>query len=317
MTWVLREELRGPVGTFDAVDVVELPYGEDPFALIEGTPEHRTVTFGVPRGQPGMPGLYAVANDAAFAGAVLTDATATQGALNGRYTVYRRWDGAAYPPAVSGAVNVFAGQMNPATVAVGFDPARDVWAGAPLTTLDAVAAAAADPSKPLYTAIKATSSPAAIFIGASDLDETDSRIAAISHLAEATNSSLGVTTRLMPTGATTVAGAVVRMPDGWTRARARILWTHNTASAAGNVFLLARCSRLYAGGALGSDGGPSVSATSPVPAQITIRELVLTDVYAGAGGDLVRVNIARLGSDSSDTFTGPIHLVGVVLERIA
>lgn len=48
--WINRGNLKGPTGTIDSSAAIALPATADPFVLLGGTPAHRDLTFGIPRG---------------------------------------------------------------------------------------------------------------------------------------------------------------------------------------------------------------------------------------------------------------------------
>lgn len=86
MAWVTRTNLKGPAGTFQSVSAMTLAPGSSATATIGGTLAARTVTFGIPQGAQGLPGVNAVDNDAAVAGYISTIGTsATKSALDVAY----------------------------------------------------------------------------------------------------------------------------------------------------------------------------------------------------------------------------------------
>jgi len=70
MTFVPRTNLKGPTGTIDTATAVLLPTGSDPVVTLGGTPAHRSMEFGIPRGERGAPGDGGATSDATIAGAL-------------------------------------------------------------------------------------------------------------------------------------------------------------------------------------------------------------------------------------------------------
>lgn len=313
MTWVTRDELRGPVGTFDSVTAVELPYGEAAYATIGGTPANRTVTFGIPRGQVGLPGVNAVANDAAIAGAIGTDLSATQGALNSRYTVRRVWTGSAYPPRVSGASNIFIGPTDPG---LAMDPDEDVWANPDAITLADVEAEAVNPASNLYEAIVAAAPGGVMFLPFSLFDPVSSAVP--------TKSWVGVGPYVagwsFGDSAQSRAGAVFRTPIGWNSIRLTILQTHGVNGATGDVRWEASAAQLPVGALF--TGASSVRfGTGSVGAQYTVSTAVITEsggaVAVDPAGGYMRLTVTRRTDSAADTTTAAVLLLGVLVERMS
>jgi len=85
MTFVPRTNLKGPTGTIDTATAVVLPNGSDPVVTLGGTPAHRSMEFGIPKGDQGirgLPGFDGLPADTAMAEYISTPGTAARGAVN-------------------------------------------------------------------------------------------------------------------------------------------------------------------------------------------------------------------------------------------
>lgn len=229
--------------------------------------------------------------------------------LNGAFVRVRVWTGSSYPTRVAGASNLFIGPNDPG---LAMNSTQDIWAG-PSTSLDTVTAAALNTNSSLFSAIQSTSGVTRRFISAAELAPIDNRPASFSNFSSNSNSSSGLPAWVFAPNAVSLVGTLIETPAGWSKVRVRLVWSHNASSTNGSVTWLVR-GYAVPDGTVVDAGGTSIQANSAVPDTRTIKSTALSNIAdVDSNGDLVRINIARLGNN--DSFGDSAYLVGLWVER--
>lgn len=305
--------IRGPIGpkgrpgTFDDATAEPVPFDETDIKPIISGDEGQFVHFKLPRG---LPGTNAVANDEAFATYLSSPDTETRQAADAVYIVYRIFDGTEYPDRIPGACNVFLGEVDPG---LAMDPVNDYWANPAAVTLAQVEAAFLDSAS---ATVQAAEMRTKQIITASEFAAVDNRPATWSNLSPSANNSSSAPAWAFSDGAVSVVGTLVTVPRGWYSVGFTVLFATTATSPTGGVRWNLRAAALDVGSAT-TEAGTVMNVTGGVTAQNTVLGASTTGTLAldGTKENLVRLSVARLGSDVEDTFEPTVLMLGVRMER--
>ncbi len=261
---------------------------------------------------PAASAAAADTDDAAIAAVIETPSSLTRGALNALYPVYRVWDdvASAYPARIPGALNIFFGPVHPGLL---MEPSTDYWATPEATTLAHVEAALLDASSGLLRAAETRQN---MFIDATRFAAIDNRPATLSNLSPSKGTAASAPAWRFDDGAVSVIGALVTVPRGWYKLAIRVMTCTPLASPSGGVRWNLRASALDVGTAV-NDPGAVFNVTTVMNAQNTVIGATHSGVVDldGTKENILRLSVARLGSEGADTFASPAMLLGVRLER--
>lgn len=220
--------------------------------------------------------------------------TAEIAALKNVYTVYRVWDGAAYPARLDGALNIFFGPSDPG-LAMSED---DYWANPNVTTLDTVVDEAADPASDLYAAIQV----AAAAVQTVPIDLFDSGTTLLKTVIGAAPSR--VVGYALPNSALPTVYGFARIPDGWDSVSLVFRWTTSTveAVASTSVRFFADTVAVPTNGAIGV--GNRYNGTVAIPISQTNKIFLENHATPVVGGSGFSIAITRDAGNAADTYTG-------------
>lgn len=260
---------------------------------------------------PATSAAAADTTDGAIATAVGTTNSLTRGALNALYPAYRVWNAAtqAYPARIPNATNIFFGPVHPG---LGMT-AADYWANPEATTLAQVEAALLDASSGV---LRATETQQKMLIEATRFAPIDNRPATLSSLSPSAGTAESAPAWKFDDGSVSVVGAVVTVPRGWYKVAFRVLAFTPLASPSGGVRWNLRAAAIDVGTAVNATG-TVFNVTTPMTVQNRLVGAAHTGTFAldGTKENMVRLSVARLGTDAADTFANPALLLGVRLER--
>jgi len=215
-------------------------------------------------------------------------------------------------------VVLFIGTVNPEA----FMEDNDIWVNSdPALTLNEIGTAAANPTTALAQSIRAGVGAAqSILVPARQIGVAGSSTATQT-INESTAQSQ-VPVWVLPAGAFSVASGAVVVPAGWNTARISVIWTHNTATVADTIRVRWRtnANMLNVGDLISAGTTVQGDTNAPVPAvadRLAATTSTTNNSIPVAPGGLLRFSVARLGDNAADTFTDPVHLVAVKIERLS
>lgn len=243
--------------------------------------------------------------DSVIAGAVADQNSQTRTQLNSvGYPILRVWDGAAYPPRVDGALNIFVGTIDPG---LAMDPATDFWMNLDVTTLASVVAEMADTSSALYAAARTSMENNPIPLVPTYVPNAAEQI-------NPNNVTYGIP---LNDGATNQLRSVVRIPDTWTKGRIFVLLSSGPDfTAAGNVRLIGNFIHLPVSGSPSNPNG-AVNATLPVSTANTLYQVAIAGGVNVTPGAHMEITCGRQGGSTADTYVGKMWLMAAWLVKAA
>lgn len=205
---------------------------------------------------------------------------------------------------------IFIGDDSPGATA----QENDLWANPDDATMSEVIAEVNNPASPLGMAVRAASVPTTMEITALDLASVDNRPVTLSTVAGSNILTGGVPVLHYPDAVTSVAGCVIRIPQGWTACRAYVDWAHyNQAPGAAPIWQL-RLNTYQPGTDISSEVGVQVlEAPGPIPAVRQVARLSIAGNFTVVPGALNRLAVLRRPSN----FGTHADLIQVILERTA
>ncbi len=304
---------QGVPGTLSSASAESVPADQQAEVIMSGTTEVKHAHFKLPRGLPGVNG---VENDEAIATYIEANDSQTKTALNGQYPVKRVWDGTAYPPRISGAVNLFIGPVDPGLLM----ESEDVWADPNLVTLDDVTAAMSTEGTALRTVTQSFVTPDRLYIPATGFAPIDTRAAAAFKPVSNANESASLSGWVFPKAEKPYISAVVRIPDGWNTAN---LYLHvvSMATPDGVTRIRTRVQAFVEGSDVRSVTTGRTYVRNYTPTTIGVLSVsgpYITKISAADMPEsrLYMVVINRQISDDADTTTHSVIVVGAEFRRL-
>lgn len=227
----------------------------------------------------------------------------------------RVWTGASYPERVPDSINVFIGPENPSAL---MDPAVDIWLDSNAPSNDTLLADINNPASTLGSAVRAASNERVV-IPVASLAPGDNRAPQLGPWVTTANHDYGIPAWYFPAGETTLIAGVFERPAGWAAGRVSIYWSHKNNPGTGNVRWMCFARPFRESSSLLSTSGGSGEAVSPVTGgfQRVLRSDFNGILDAATPSGLIQLSIMRHGSTTTDTFTGHVGILSVVLERTA
>lgn len=230
---------------------------------------------------------------------LFTGSSLTRSATDGRYPVYRVWNGTSYPARAAGATNIFFGPTNPG----GAMTSSDFWANSNVVTMAAVAAALVDTGSDVRKAVEEPS----IYIPASAIQPENPDVILRGTRGSSPNQRFIWT--LPNSGVSRLFGGV-RLPETWNKVKFRPHFQHIQASpTAGDVAWFASIT-----------SGPhtaGVGDTFYVPTGATdVDTFGDSSTLTLPSGRFASFAISRNASISGDTFEYPVQFLGVELVKV-
>lgn len=291
---------KGDTGTISSASAESVPAGDRAAVIMSGTGAVKHAHFKVPRG---LPGVNAIENDDAVAAYVLAVDSATKAALNEDYPVKRVWDGAAYPPRVPGAVNLFFGPVAPGLLA----GPEDYWAGPLGAPMAEIVAKILDTSSPIHAAIRTATSSEFI-----DLPMMGAEASTV--LTTTGRTDMLLQGFLLPDGSNRgVSSPMVTVPYGWGSCRVRVMY-YAPDGATGDLRILRQVALMDQELALPA-AVPSLTTTLTIETAGRSGSVLIPGDIDLTAKEFIQTNIHRLGDVGADTFSGPLFFTGLRLER--
>lgn len=301
---------KGPAGTISSAAAVSVPAGEPARVIMSGNSEVMHADFEIPRG---LPGVNAVENDEAVAEYVSAFDSQTKLALNADYPIRLVWDGAAYPPRVPNAVNIFFGPEDPGLL---MDAASDFWAKSDATTLDAVVTEMLTNGSALNEAAKMVSQQ--VFVKtAAELEINSTTPAPLGYLPAASSTINGLVVRNMRPDGPSYLSTVFVVPRGWKSVKFSVYYTHSNPAPTGGIRWQISSQEIGIGTVVGDSAQWTSAVTDTVGAEMTVRKPTLptAHVFASAAPVLLRVGVYRNAGHSGDTFASDASLIAIEMTR--
>lgn len=291
---------KGDTGSLAFATAESVPAGDVAAVEMIGPESNRGAHFKIPRG---LPGVNAVANDAAMAALVGAVDSDTRLALGALFPVYRVWDGSAYPDRVPGTSNIFIGPVDPGLL---MDLDDDTWANPDAATMADVVAAMGATGSALYAATQSV------------IDSRDVNLALTPASGSVVLATVGTQPAIavvqsIPKGGTNSVRLTGRIPRGWNTAALRYRWMSLAGSGDARLntyYSLARTGVMSAFSFTTTTQYTAAAVNTPV--QVTFGSAIPV-----TPGDMFNGSITRVSDSSNDTLTGAIGILDAWLERLS